>query len=119
MPLTDAALQAGTNGITAAYPYVALHSADPGATGLNEVTAAGRLAANWGAATGSGDASLAAAINFSGMAANQAVTYVGLWDSSVAGAGNFGGGFALTGDQAANTAGDYTVSSLTVNATAT
>jgi len=112
---TDAALNAATNGLTAAFPFMSLHSADPGSTGASETTAA-RKNPGWPAASGSGD-STAANVAFTGVAPGGAVTFFGLW--SAATGGTFGGGFALTGDQTANSAGAYTVTLATVNATAT
>lgn len=113
MAFTNTALNKATDAITNG-AYLSLHSADPGTTGASLVGT--RQLASFPAASGSGDATVTNK-NFTGLAANQAVTYVGLWDA--ASAGNFLGGFALTGDQSANAAGAYTVTSLTVNATAT
>jgi hypothetical protein len=114
MPFTNAALNAGTNGITAAFPYVSRHTADPGTTGANETTAA-RILPTWPAASGTGDATVSN-LNFSGGAASGACTYCGLW--SAASGGTFGGGFALSGNQTFNASGQYTINSLTVNAQA-
>ena len=115
MTFTDAALSAGTNGITAAFPFLSLHSADPGSTGASETTAA-RKNPGWPAASGSGDSTVSN-VAFTGVAASGAVTFFGLW--SAATGGTFGGGFPLPGDQTANSAGAYTVTLATVNATAT
>jgi len=114
MAFTDAALIAGTNGITAAFPYVSLHSADPGTTGTNETTAS-RILPTWPAASGTGDATVST-LNFTGGTASGACTYVGLW--SAASGGTFGGGFPLSGNQTFNASGQYTVNTLTVNAQA-
>ena len=115
MAFTNAALNAGTDGITAAYPYIALHTADPGTTGLNPATSA-RVNPTWPAASGSGDSTVSN-VNFTGGTASGPCTYAGLWSASTG--GTFGGGFALTGDQTFNAAGQYTITSMTVNATAT
>ena len=115
MAFTNAALNAATNGLLAAYPFLSLHSADPGSTGASETSAA-RTNPGWPAASGSGDSTVSN-VAFTGVAANGAVTFFGLW--SAATGGTFGGGFALTGDQTANSAGAYTVTLATVNATAT
>ena len=115
MTFTDAALQAGTNGITAAFPFLALHTADPGTTGTSPATSA-RINPSWPSATGSGDSTVTN-VAFTGGASNGACTHAGLW--SLVTGGSFGGGFALTGDQTFNSAGEYTITSMTVNATAT
>lgn len=115
MPFTNAAISAGTNGITAAFPYIGLHTADPGSTGLNPAASA-RVNPTWPAATGTGDSTVSN-VNFTGGAASGACTYAGLW--SAATGGTFGGGFALTGDQTFNAAGQYTITSMTIDATAT
>lgn len=110
MPLYDAALNAAANAVAAAYPYLALHTADPGTTGANQ-SAAARVAAGWGAAS-SGDITTTNK-NFTGGAASGPATHVGIWSASTA--GTCGGVFALTGDQAFNAAGEYTLTTLTVN----
>lgn len=114
MSFTNAALNAGTNGIMAAFPYVSLHSADPGTTGANETTAT-RLHPTWPAASGTGDTTVTT-LAFTGGAASGACTYCGLW--SAATGGTFGGGFALSGNQTFNASGQYTIDSLTINAQA-
>jgi hypothetical protein len=113
MALNTAALNAEASALASTYPYLSLHSADPGSTGTNETSAA-RVAAGWGAA--SGGAITASNKSFTGGAASGACTYVGLW--SAATGGTFGGGFALSGDATFNAAGAYTVTSLTVTGTA-
>ena len=114
MPLNDTALNLMGDALAAAATHVSLHSADPGATGTNE-TSAGRQVASW-SASAAGDLSLSAAENFTGGAASGACTYVGLWSASTA--GTFYGGFALTGDQTFNAAGEYTVNDITISGTA-
>lgn len=115
MPFQSAALNAATNAIIAAYPYIALHSADPGSTGANETTAA-RKNPGWPSASAGGNSTVTAQV-FTGGAANGACTFIGLW--SAATGGTFGGGFPLSGNQTFDAAGSYTIDSLTVNGTAT
>ena len=114
MSFTDGALQAATDGLTAAYPYVGLHSADPGTTGANETTAT-RILVGWPAASGTGDTTVSN-VAFSGGASNGPVLYWGLWSSATA--GTFGGSFPFDAgsDAAFNAAGQYTATSLTINA---
>jgi hypothetical protein len=111
MPLNDASLNTMADAWKAAYPYVAIHTAQPNVdTGTNQ-SAAGRVAASWGTAA-NGDLTVTN-IDFTGGAASGAATHVGFW--SAATSGTFGGYQALTGDQAFNAAGEYTITSLTVD----
>ncbi len=93
---------------------LSLHSGDPGTTGANLIAAAGKLAATFNAAA-SRERVLNADVNFTGMSAAQAVTHFGVWLN----AGDvFKCGGTLTGDQAANAAGEYTVEATTTKLTA-
>jgi hypothetical protein len=112
MALNTAALNSLIGSFATLAPYVALHSADPGTTGLNPTTAA-RLAASWSAAS-NGAVTAAANLAFTGGASNGAVTHVGYW--SAATGGTFYGSQALTGDATFNSAGQYTLTSLTETA---
>lgn len=114
MPLNDTALNLMADALAAVATHASLHTADPGATGINE-SSAGRQAIAWDAASG-GDISLSAQENFTGGAASGACTYVGLWSAAVG--GTFYGGFALTGDQTFNAAGEYTLTDVTINGSA-
>lgn len=84
---------------------LSLHSADPGATGANEVTGGGYTRA----AVVEADFTAAAAGAFTLVAdepfvgpSEGACTFFGSWDGTT-----FLGGGALTGDQAFNVAGEY------------
>ena len=93
---------------------VSLHSGDPGTTGANLIAGGGKLAATFNAAA-SGERVLNADVAFSGLGANQAVTHFGVWLN----AGDvFKCGAALTGDQQANAAGEYTLKGTTTKLTA-
>jgi hypothetical protein len=111
MPLTNAALNAMADHLASIADFASLHSADPGTTGTNETTAA-RQGIVWDAAA-NGDISLTGTEAFTGGAASGACTHVGLW--SAASGGTFYGGFALTGDQTFNAAGEYTLTDVTIN----
>src|SRR4051794_41250060 len=92
MPFTNPALNAGTNGITAAFPFLSLHTADPGATGTNEsaaTTGGNRINPTWPAASGTGDSAVTN-VNFTGGGAARAGPLVGLW--ALATGGVVGGG---------------------------
>lgn len=107
------ARQQALDGITV--DRVSLHSADPGTDGSNYITAAGRQAATFNAANASGERTLSGDVAFTGMSANQTVTHFGVWLN----AGTvFKLGAALTGDQAANAAGEYTLKGTTTKFTA-
>src|SRR4051794_41902318 len=91
MPFTNPALNAGTNGITAAFPFLSLHTADPGATGTNEsaaTTGGNRINPTWPAASGTGDSAVTN-VNFTGGGGARAGPLPGVWG---AGAGGGGGG---------------------------
>jgi len=114
MALLDALLNIGATAMGNAATHLALHSADPGATGLNPTTAA-RVAAGWGAPA-NGDLTISNKA-FTGGAANGSVTHVGFW--SAATGGTFYGSQSITGDLTFNSAGEYTITSLAVNGSST
>jgi hypothetical protein len=93
---------------------VSLHSADPGATGANLIAGGGKQAATFNAAA-SAERVLNADVAFSSLGNGQAVTHFGVWDTAGTG---FLCGAALTGDQAANAAGEYTLKGTTTKVTA-
>jgi len=119
MALLDNILVIGANSMRTAITHISLSTADPGTTtGINQATSA-RLPAGWAATTAGGDFSITSALNFTGGAANGPVTHVCFW--SAATAGTFYGSQALTGgsDTTFNSAGEYTVTALTVNGSST
>ncbi len=94
---------------------VSLHSGDPGADGASYISAGGRVAATFNAANASAERVLNADVNFTGLAANASVTHFGVWLN----AGTvYRCGAALTGDQTANAAGEYTLKGTTTKITA-
>ena len=94
---------------------VSLHSGDPGTTGASYITAGGKQAATFGAANGSAERLLSGDIAFTGLAANATVTHFGVWLNS---GDVYKCGAALTGDQTANAAGEYTLKGTTTKITA-
>jgi hypothetical protein len=93
---------------------VSLHSGDPGTTGANLIAGGGKQAATFNAASG-GERLLNADVNFTDLGGSQAVTHFGAWLN----AGDvFKFGSALTGDQAANAAGEYKLLASTTKITA-
>lgn len=114
MPLDDSALTLMANALDAAITHVRFHSADPGTAETSSLGAA-RLPIAF-TSDADGDLTLDAAVNVTGLAANQAVTWVTLW-SALTGGTRYGK-FQLTGDLTANAAGEYSLTALTINSTA-
>lgn len=123
MPLNPPAMILAANALRGAITHMQLHGGDPGAAGTANIVqaAAGgdlpRQAVAWTAAAADGDFGLVAAINFTGTVANTAVTWISVW-SQLAG-GTWYGNFQLTGDATANALGEYTVTALDLNGSAT
>lgn len=108
----DAALVVMANAIDAQITHIQLYSAATDAAGtLNAVGA--RVAAS---ATVDADGDLTwSNLAFTGLAANQAVAAAGYWTALTG--GTFYGSQALTGDTAANAAGEFNITSLVENGT--
>lgn len=115
--LNDTAMGVAATALKAVLLYAQLHSAAAGGSGTSNATAAARQACSWGATTGAGDFDLDAAIDFTGGAASGPVYSVTLWSASTG--GTFYGEFVLTGDGAFNTTGDYTVTQILLDGSAT
>ena len=114
MAWNSAALNTAAAAMTAAYPWLSLHSAGAVGVSTSESTAP-RIAAAWSVPSAGVVSCTAKA--FTGVAASGPVVRVGYW--SLATGGIYGGGSLLTGDQAANAAGQFTVNSITETGTAT
>ncbi len=113
MALSDAALVLAANAVDGAVTHMQLHSGAPGAAGTTNAVGA-RVAVN-GAVDADGDITWSN-VAFTGLTANHAVAHVSYW--SAATGGTFYGSAALSGDTAANAAGEYTVTSVTETSTA-
>ena len=96
-----------------AYPYLSLRTAGAVTVSTGESTAA-RVAAAW--INTNGVLSIASKA-FTGGAASGPAIRVGYWSALTV--GTYGGGSLLTGDQAFNAAGQYTVNTLTETPTST
>lgn len=104
---------------------IQLHSGDPGAAGtdnavLNAASGSTMVAATFDAASG-GERLLQSDVAYTGasaLTAAQAVTYVSFWSYN-GGSPVFHGSSALSGDQAANASGEYTVKATTTKLTLT
>jgi hypothetical protein len=109
--LADSALVVGANAIDADITHFRLHSGARGAAGTtNQI---GSLVAVNGSVDADGDITWTN-VAFSGLGANTAVAEVSYWAS-----GTYRGGAAVTGDSTANSAGEYTLTSVTESLTAT
>jgi hypothetical protein len=122
MALADAAMILAANALRTAITHAQLHTAAPNAAGTTNVSTAARQAITWGAATSDGDFTTSAALNFTGGAASGACTHVTYWSSAGTGSppsgGTYYGVHALSGDTTFNAAGEYTVTSITENGSA-
>jgi len=116
MPFFDAAMVLAANAVRGAVTHLQLHSGAPGTAGTTNVTTAARRPVTWSAATADGDFGLSATVAFTGGAASGACTYVTLW-SALTG-GTCYGSFALTGDATFNAAGEYNLTALNINGSA-
>lgn len=116
MALSDSTMVTGANAMKAVLTHAQLHTAAPNATGTTNVSSAARQAISWGATTADGDFTTSAALNFTGGAASGPCTHVTYWNASTS--GTYGGVHALTGDTTFNAAGEYTITSLTENGSA-
>lgn len=114
MALNDTILNIGNAAAQTAMTHMAIHTAQPNASGSNE-SAAARQAITWVTAA-NGDLVITQDLNFTGGAASGAATHIGFWSASSA--GTFYGWLALTGDQTFNAAGEYTVTGVTITGTA-
>lgn len=109
MALNDNAKNVMLDALAGVAVFVSLHTADPGATGTNEVTggspAYARKSITWNAAAaGALDDSNAPVFD---VPAGTTITHVGLWSASTA--GTFYGSFDIT-DEVFGAQGTYTLS---------
>ncbi len=94
-------------------PYVSLHSGDPGETGVAEVYGNGyiRQSGQFSAAAGGATANtnLLSYTNMPAVTGAFQVGYVGVWDASGAGAGNFVGGGSLVTPKTVNSGDTFQI----------
>lgn len=113
MALNDAALVLAANAVDTAITHFQLHSGARGAAGTTNQVGT-RVAVN-GTVDGDGDITWTNTA-FTGLTANQAVAEVSYWSASSG--GTYYGGTTLTGDATANSAGEYTITSVVETSTA-
>lgn len=109
MALNTAALNVQGNALAAVVTHIQLHSAAPNSSGSSECASA-RQAVTWTTVTTGVMNMSGGARNFTGGASNGAVHSVGLWGALTG--GTFYGSYPVTGDASFNSAGEYTVDSL-------
>lgn len=115
MALNAAALDVAGEAIAAAITHVSLHTGDPGVAGTSNLIAGGRAAVNLDSTDG--NISLAAPVDKTGLTAGAAVAFIGFWSANAAGI-FYGSAPRTTGDSNVNTAGEYTIDSITIPASA-
>lgn len=113
MALNDAALVLAANAIDTAISHMQLYSAATDSAGTTNAVGS-RVAVN-GTVDSDGDITWTT-VAFTGLSAGQTVHSVGYWSASSS--GTFYGATVLSGDSAANSAGEYTVTSVTETSTA-
>ena len=109
MALNNNGLNAQVGGLTAVVTHVSLHTAEPDASGSNEVTGGtySREAITWGSASG-GTATSSAEVVFD-VPTGVTITHLGYWSASSA--GTFYGSRQLDTSQTFSSAGTYTLAS--------
>ena len=113
MTLSDAALVVASNAVDTAITHFALHSGARGAAGTTNAIGT-RVAVN-GTVDADGDITWTNTA-FTGLPASGAVAEVSYWSASTG--GTYYGGATITGDTTANAAGEFTLTSVTENLTA-
>ena len=104
--ISSAAADTALGAITAAYPWIKLHTGDPGSAGTsNAATETTRKQVTWASASGNA-VSNSGAVTWTNIAGSQDATHVTGWTASTA--GTFGWSGTITAN--AYTAGDtYTI----------
>lgn len=116
MPWNNAMMVIAANAQRSAATHCQIHSGDPGAAGTSNNHGVARQAITWTAATSDGDYGLSSALNFTGLTAGATCTWISVWSASSS--GTWYGNFQLTGDTTANASGEFTVSALNLNGSA-
>lgn len=116
MPLESVGLNLAADGVRAGIVLMSLHTANPGATGTNEVSGGGyaRKTITWGASSGGISSATGSPVAAFTGPASQAITHVGYRNS---GGTTWYGSVVPTGDLAFNAAGQLNVTAATITAT--
>lgn len=115
MPFSQFALTVASKAIQNGIKGIQLHSADPGQGGASNRSTAGAKQPVWSAVDSTGSFSLAQPLQFMGCGSGAVIAWVSLWDSTSLGGANWYGNVQITGDTTADSAGNYTLSSLVIN----
>lgn len=115
MPWSSAGLVVAGTALRSAVKGIQLHAGDPGEGASANRSSAAAKAPNFTAVDSSGDFNLATPLQFTGCARNGPIRYISLWSSTNLGAATWYGNVALTGDQTADSYGNYTLESLISN----
>lgn len=101
---SNAAKNAALDGLAAFGNWISLHTASPGATGINEVSGTGyaRIQATWAASSSGSKAASQVSIT---VPAGVTVTHYGVWSAVTA--GNFSFGDSLPASEAFGSQGTY------------
>lgn len=118
MSLSDAAMVVAATALRNALGGMQLHTiSNPGVGGAAGKSSAAMAVPVWTTPTADGDFELATELVFAGAAPNGPILSVSLW-SNTSGLGVWYGNFVLTGDLTADSAGNYTLESFTLNGSA-
>lgn len=112
MALNANGTEAALNHVASLISHVSIHSADPGATGLNEIGT--RQTVSWNPAAGT-NLDNAGTVEFA-VTSGQTIHSVGLW--SAATGGTFYGFKALPAPESFGNDGTFTINDLDINITA-
>ena len=116
MPLNNPAMIVAANSLRAAITHAQIHSGDPGAAGTANNHGAARQPITWTSATADGDFGLSSALNFTSLTPGATCAWISVWSASSS--GTWYGNFQLTGDTTANASGEFSVSALNLNGSA-
>lgn len=105
MPFSTTAKNEQLDALTA--DRIRLHSGDPGAAGTSNTL--GTLTACTFAAASNGERVLSAQVDFTGLTANQSVTWFSVWDNNGGDPVFLGRGQITSGDVQANAAGEFSL----------
>lgn len=115
MALNDAALDVAGEAIAAAITHLQFHSGAPGAAGDQNVISGGRFPVTL--VSTDGDLSLSAQVDGTGLTPETPVANISFWSASSS--GTYYGFVPLTsGDAATNASGEYSITAITIPASA-
>lgn len=115
MPLNTAALDVAGEAIAAAITHVQFHTASSGAAGTTAIIPGGRFPID--IESTNGNLSLAAPVNATGLTPGASVAFVSFHGAATGGP-FYGDAARTTGDAAVNAAGEYTLNTLSIPASA-